>query len=98
MGKIEKEKIREFQKQNKKVVDEMFGEDLSKTFIIRIGKFRFRFLYDPYILIEGWKNISFHFSYTLRHSLNFHMAVRKKWPFIKIGFKNIYPKLYRGGF
>lgn len=84
-------------KQNKKAVDELFGEDLSKTFIIRIGKFRFRFLYNPCILINGWKNISFHFSYTLKHTHNFHMAVRKKWPFIKIGFNNIYPKLYKGG-
>ena len=72
-------------------------EKNNKTFIIRVGNFRFRFLYDPCLLVDGWVNISFHFSYTLRHALNFHMAVRKKWPFIKIGFKNIYPKLYRGG-
>ena len=84
-------------KTNKSIVDEWFGESLDKTFIIRIGKFRFRFLYDPCILIDGWKNISFHFSYTLKHTLNFHMAVRKKWPFIKMGFNNIYPKLYKGG-
>lgn len=76
--------------------EENLEKGQSKTFIIRIGNFRFRFLYDPYILIDGWVNISFHFSYTLKHTLNFHMAVRKKWPFIKIGFKNIYPKLYKG--
>ena len=81
----------------KRIVDEWFGESLDKTFIIRIGKFRFRFIYDSCILIDEWKNISFHFSYTSKHTLNFHIAVRKKWPFIKIGFKNIYPKLYRGG-
>jgi len=83
-------------KRNKKAVDELFGEDPSKTFIIRVGNFRFRFLYDPCILIDGWVSISFHFSYTLKHTLNFHMSVRKKWPFIKIGFRNIYPKLYKG--
>ena len=69
----------------------------SKTFIIRVKNFRFRFLYDPRILIDGWVNISFHFSYTLKHTINFHMAVRKECPFIKIGFRNIYPKLYKGG-
>lgn len=84
-------------KENKSLVDEWFGEDPGKTFIIRAGDFRFRFIYDPFILIDGWVNISFHFSYTTRHPLNFHMAVRKKWPFIKIGFSNIYPKLYKGG-
>ena len=68
-------------------IDKMLGENPSKTFIIRVGNFRFRFLV----------NISFHFSYTLKHTLNFHMAVRNKWPFIKLGFRNIYPKLYKGG-
>ena len=78
-------------------IDKMLGENPSKTFIIRVGNFRFRFLYDPCVLIDGWVNISFHFSYTLKHTLNFHMAVRNKWPFIKLGFRNIYPKLYKGG-
>ena len=79
---------------------ELFGEEPSKEFNICIGKFRVRLLYDPCILIDGWKKISFHhFSFTLNRILSFHMAVRKKWPFIKIGFNNIYPKLYKeGGF
>ena len=78
-------------------IDEMFGESQSKTFTICAGDFRFRFLYDPCILIDGWVNIGFHFNYTSKHTLNFHIAVRKKYPFIKIGFRNIYPKLYKGG-
>jgi hypothetical protein len=90
-------------KRNKKTVDELFGEDQSKEFIIQIGGLRIRFVYDPCDLIDDWKHFSIHVYY-IKYSWqwpwakwNFHMAVRKKWPFIKIGFKNIYPKLYKGG-
>ena len=84
-------------KPNQKIVNELFGEEQDKTSLIQIGNFKIRFLYDPCILIDGWKNLSIHVDYKGYNKGNFHIAVRKKWPFIKIGFRNIYPKLYKGG-
>jgi hypothetical protein len=61
-----------------------------------------RFCYNEDDLIDGWTHITIHgykngYTYTpikLKWwNFNWHIAVRKKWPFIKIGIRNICPKL-----
>lgn len=56
--------------------------------------------YDETDLINGWKHISIHgyrngYTYTpvkkLLWAFNHHIALNKKWPFIKIGFHRIWP-------
>lgn len=49
-----------------------------------------------HIAIYGYKNGYAHAPIKLKWwNFHLHMAIRKKWPFIKIGFRNIYPKLYK---
>ena len=59
----------------------------------------FRICFDKTDLIDGWTHISFHgyrngYTYTaikkLLWNFKLHIAFNKKFPFIKIGFKNIW--------
>lgn len=65
-----------------------------------------RFCYSETDLIDGWKHISLHgyrngYTYTpvkkLLWDFDWHFAYNKKFPFIKIGFKNI-ENLYKENF
>ena len=58
-----------------------------------------KFCYNKTDLIDGWTHISLHgyrngYTYTpvkkLLWDFNWHFAFNKKFPFIKIGFKNIW--------
>ncbi len=52
----------------------------------------FRFGWHNLHLQHGWKHLSLHYNNNKTgHWFNWHMAYNKKWPFIKIGFDNVWP-------
>ena len=66
-----------------------------------------RICYDSKDMLDGWKHISLHgfkFGYTytpvkkLLWNFDYHFAFNKKWPFVKIGFTNIWPLIDKDKF
>ena len=72
-----------------------------------------RFCYNKKVMMDGWQDIkdgwtwiSLHgyrdgYTYTpvkkLLWNFTLHIAYRNKWPFIKIGFDNVWPLIYDNG-